>query len=283
MAEVYVNGRFLEEPAAAISALDRGLTLGDGLFETMRASEFNIFRLGDHLARLRRGAEVLAIPLPSDEELTAALQETLRRADLSEAVLRLTVTRGPDPGRGIAIPAEPSPTVIIRATPFTPPPPTVYERGYRAVISSIRRNETSPLSRVKSLNYGDNILARMEAQSRGRDDEAIMLNTRGEVACGTTSNIFVVHDGELLTPPVESGALPGITRLCVLELAQELSIPAREHPVLPDELLAADEAFLTNTVLGLIPLTAINSHPIGSGKAGPMSAKLRQSYRDVGH
>ncbi len=276
---LYVNGRFYAEEEPSLSALDRGFTLGDGVFETMRASHGRILHLSQHLSRLRHGASVLEILAPSENELTAALQGVLSRISDAQVVLRLTVSRGIDKGRGIALPPSPLPTVVIRATPLVPHPTETYKRGFHAAISSIRRNESSPLSRIKSCNYGDSILARAEATRRGYD-EAVMLNSMDEVACASIANLFIVREGKLLTPPEESGVLPGITRACILEVAPTLQIPAQEAPFNTDVLLHASEAFLTNTIMGVMPLTEIEGQAIGSGRPGPLTMRLAAAYEN---
>jgi len=267
----WVNGRLVGESEPSLSLLERGLTLGDGVFETMLAAGANVFRPAEHLERLAQGASLLAIDLPPVEHLLAAVLDTLSANRLSAAVVRLTVSRGPDPGRGLDVPPGVAPTVIVRATEYKPNSPD--QPGLAAVLSSIRRNESSPLSRVKCLSYADNVLARLEARRRGAD-EAILLNTAGEVCCASAANLFVVEGGTLTTPPVESGALPGVTRHCVLELAAARGITVREAPVLPEDLWAADEVFLTNTVVGLAGLTALEGRPIGAGRLGEMTRLL---------
>ena len=274
---VYVNGTFYTEEQAALSALDRGFTLGDGLFETMRARRGRIFRLLQHLARLRQGALVLELPLPAEGKLAGALQEALARLPSAEAVVRLTISRGVDGGRGLALPLQPSPTIVIRATPLVVYPAEAYQRGLGVHLSGIRRNDSSPLSKIKSTNYGDAILARHEAAKLGSDD-AVLLNTRGEVACASAANLFIVSSERLLTPPRESGVLPGVTRACVLDLAAALKINAAESPFGPEALAQADEAFLTNSLVGVLPLTRVNGRPIGSGRPGPVTARLAVAY-----
>jgi branched-chain amino acid aminotransferase len=267
----WVNGRLVGESEASLSLLERGLTLGDGVFETMRAAGAMLFRPEEHLERLAQGASLLAIELPSAEQLLAAVLDTLSANNLSAAVVRLTVSRGPDPGRGLDVSPDVAPTIIVRVSPYEPR--TSGQRGVAAVFSSIRRNESSPLSRVKSLSYADNVLARLEARRRGADD-AILLNTAGEVCCASAANVFVAHGGTLVTPPVQSGALAGVTRRCLLELAAARGITVREARVLPEDLSAADEAFLTNTVIGVVGLTTVEGRSIGSGRPGEMTVLL---------
>lgn len=267
----WVNGRLVGESKPSLSLLERGLTLGDGVFETMLAAGTNLFRPAEHLERLAQGASLLAIDLPPAEHLLAAVLDTLSANRLSAAVVRLTVSRGPDPGRGLDVPPDLAPTVIVRAAAYKPRTPR--QPGLAAVFSSLRRNESSPLCRVKSLSYADNVLARLEARRRGAD-EAVLLNTAGEVCCASAANLFVARGGTLMTPPVESGALPGVTRRCLLELAAARGLTVRQAPVLPEDLWAADEAFLTSTVVGVASLTSLEGRSIGTGRLGEMTRLL---------
>jgi len=267
----WVNGCLVGESEPSLSLLERGLTLGDGVFETMLAAGTNIFRPAEHLERLAQGASLLEIDLPPTEHLLAAVLETLSANRLSAAVVRLTVSRGADPGRGLDVPPELSPTVIVRVVEHKPR--SLDEPGLAAVFSSLRRNESSPLSRVKCLSYAENVLARLEARRRGAD-EAVLMNTAGAVCCASAANVFAVKGGTLVTPPIEGGALPGVTRRCLLELAAARGIAVREAPVLPEDLRAADEAFLTNTVVGVAGLTSLEGRSIGSGRLGEMTRLL---------
>jgi branched-chain amino acid aminotransferase len=267
----WVNDRLVGESEPSLSLLERGLTLGDGVFETMLAAGAKLFRPAEHLERLAQGACLLAIDLPPAEDLLVAVLDTLSANDLSKAVVRLTVSRGPDPGRGLDVPSDVTPTIIVRVSPYEPR--TAGQRGVAAVFSPIRRNESSPLSRVKCLSYADNVLARLEARRRGAD-EAILLNMSGEVCCASAANLFVLNGETLTTPPLESGALPGVTRRCLLELAGARGLAIREAPVLPEDLSAADEAFLTNTIIGVVSLTSIEGCFIDSGRPGEMTRLL---------
>ena len=277
----WVNGCLVGESEPSLSLLERGLTLGDGVFETMLAAGTNIFRPAEHLERLAQGASLLEIDLPPTEHLLAAVLETLsanrlhrRRISLGlmpAAVVRLTVSRGADSGRGLDVPRDLAPTVIVRVTEYKPK--NLDEPGLAVVFSSFRRNERSPLSRVKCLSYAENVLARLEARRRGAD-EAVLMNTAGAVCCASAANVFAVKGGTLVTPPIEGGALPGVTRRCLLELAAARGIAVREAPVLPEDLGAADEAFLTNTVVGVAGLTSLEGRSIGSGRLGEMTRLL---------
>ncbi len=248
--KVWLDGALIDMDAARISPGDRGFTLGDGLFETLAVRGGTIARLEAHLARLAAGAQVLALPLPAFDlpRIAAAL---LHANAWTDAVLRLTLTRGTGP-RGVLPPAQPSPTLLVTAAPL--PPPVGPARLVTATVT--RRNEHSPLSRIKSLNYLDNILARQEAHGLGADD-AVILNTQGRVAESTIANIFLVVAGALVTPPVSEGALPGVMR------ADVLAHGARERPITGDDLRSASEIFLTSS-LGLRSVGDLDGRPLPS-------------------
>ena len=273
MSWVYLNGELVEAERAAVPALDRGLLYGYGLFETMRSYGGRVFRLAEHYRRLEAGADLLAIPVPLTlGALEEAVDATLARNTLPDARLRLTVTAGPEAGGGSS--------VVLLAREVTEYPPELRRRGMAAVVSGVRRNETSPLARVKSLNCLDNLLAREEARRSGAG-EALLLNTRGFIAEGATSNVFLVRDGALLTPAVEAGALPGITRQAVLELAGEDGIAVEEADVALPDLFGAGEAFLTNSVMEVMPLVSVDGRPVGPGRPGPLTERLARGYREL--
>ena len=278
---IYLNGQLVPENERHISALDRGFTLGDGVFDTLRAVNGHIFRLDDHLERLDRAAKTIGLELPVEPSvLTGGIAYLLEANGLADALIRITISRGIPARRGLLPPEIPSPCVAIAATPFVGYPEEWYENGYRAVISKVRRNETSPLSRIKSCNYLDSVLARMEASAQGAD-EALFLNVSGELVCGTSSNVFIVQDGNLATPHLESGILDGITRRTVLGIAQRLGIHCTQRAVHLDEVCRSQEAFITNTAIGIMPLVALNGYPIGSGVPGPVTQGLRKAYNGV--
>jgi branched-chain amino acid aminotransferase group I len=270
---VFLNGRFVERGEAAVPALDRGLLYGYGLFETMRSYGGRVFRLEEHYRRLVEGAAVLDLPPALTlDDLRVAVDAVVERNGLADAYLRLTVTAGPVPDDGGA-----SPSILLVARPLSGYPPDLYQRGMAAVTSASRRNEASPLSRVKSLNYLDNLLAREEARRKGAD-EAILLNTRGLVAEGSASNVFLVGSEGLLTPSIESGALPGITRAAVIELAREAGIACAEGEVEATTLAGAAEAFLTGSVMGVMPLTRLDGRAVGGGGPGPTTRAISRLY-----
>ena len=275
---LYLNGRFVPEADARLSPLDRGFTLADGIFETMVALEDRVFRLGDHLARLHRGATVLHLALPPAGELADAIRESLRRNGLPRSVARLTVSRGVDPGRGLDVTVGVTPSVVIRVAPWQGPPASL-PLVRRLLLSSIRRNDLSPLSRIKSLSYTEGVIARLEAQREGADD-ALLCNTRGHLTGATSSNIFAVTKGSLVTPPEDDGVLPGIARHTVLEEAERLGISSREQTLLPEDAALADELFTTNVVAGVVPAIYLSGKPVGPGTSGPITEQLAAAYWD---
>jgi branched-chain amino acid aminotransferase len=277
---VYLNGILVPPSLATISPFDHGFLYGYGLFETMRSYGGVIFRLERHLSRLYKAAESLGIHsqlLPID--LEKACYDVMNANNLTDARLRLTVSAG----EGDIIP-NPSTckniTVFIVARKLVPMPPESYEKGFKAIVSSLRRNSQSPLSRLKTSCYLENIMARQEAKS-AEADEAILLNEAGLIAEGSSSNIFCASKDILLTPSLNCGALPGITRETVLELAQALDIRTIETEITPEALLQADEAFCTNSIIEIMPLTYVGDKPIGSGKPGTLTIRLSQAYQKL--
>ncbi len=272
---LWVNGKVLPVGEAALDPRDRGLTLGDGLFETMRVRGGAVLRIERHLSRLRAGVAVLGLsPLPEDEDLSDAITRTLAANGLTEATVRLTISRGVPNRRGLLPEPESKPSLVIHAEPFVGYPAELHNRGARAVISGIPRNEHSPLARVKSLNYLDNVLARREAEARGVDD-ALLLNTAGHLVCASAANLFLVFDDALVTPSVASGALPGTLReLVTTELAPQVGVDVVKRVVRPEELHAASEGFLTSALLGIMPLTEVDGLPIGTSAPGSVSLGL---------
>lgn len=277
---IYFNGHLGPRDEAKLSPFDYGFLYGYGLFETMRAYEGHIFRLDRHLTRLRCSAESLGLRSKLDAfDLENACVETLQANKLKDARVRLTITAGegdmtPDLNTCSNL------TVLVAAKNFVPLPPERYEQGFKAAISFLRRDSQSPLSRLKCTCYVSNILARMEAKAAGCD-EAIMLNELGYIAEGSTANIFLVSKGELSTPSLESGILPGITREAVLEIARDLNIKTVERQVELGELSRAEEAFVTNSIIEVMPLTWLNGEPIGTGKPGKLTRNLMAAYKEL--
>jgi branched-chain amino acid aminotransferase len=258
-----------------VSARDRGLTLADGAFETMHARRGVIFRLERHLARLAHALQVLSIDAP------AALREWLLGAvsdiDGDDAGVRLTVTRGFSPTGGVVLPATVSPTVIVAINPPPAFSPALYERGVSAHVASGRRNEHAMTAGLKTLAFTDGVVAMIEARRAGADD-ALFLDTEGHCSEATTSNLFMFRGGTLVTPPLSCAALPGITRATVLELARDGGMPTEERAFRLGELLAADEAFLTSSLRGLVPLVRVGDQAIGAGLPGDVTRRLASHY-----
>jgi len=277
---VYLNGSLIPGSQAKISVLDYGFLYGFGLFETMRAYGGQVFRLDSHVRRLADSAEILGLPIRA-LELQGAVMDTIRANRLSDARIRITVSAGegsmvPDPATCHV------PTVLIMARDYHPYPEPVYETGFSAVVSAIRRNSQSPLSGLKSANYLESMLAKQEARTAGVD-EVLCLNEKGLLAEASMSNIFLVNDGVLQTPRVENGILPGITREVVLEMASQLGITISEQDIVPDELSLSQEAFLTNSLIEIMPLTEVDGEPVGSGRPGLVTQRLMVAYREMVH
>lgn len=297
MSATWLNGRLVDEAEAVVSVRDRGFLLGDGLFETMRAYGGRVFALNEHLERLRRGAARIGLALPDGVE--DAIPETLAASGLTDAAVRLTVTRGcaEREGGGLAV-AVPSPqsgervrvrggavagssaaTTVITVRDYEPLAEW-YDRGLRAGFAPGRLDENRATAGLKHLGYLEAILALRHAQSCGWDD-ALFLDTAGHVAEATASNVFALVDDMLITPPLTCGVLPGITRATVLRLAAERGHTVREEPIAPETLTRASEAFLTSSLREIVPLVAINGEPIGDGRPGPIARGLVADYREV--
>jgi branched-chain amino acid aminotransferase len=282
MAVVYLNGRFVQAERAKVSAFDRGFSYGDGLFETMRAYSGWVFALDRHLGRLRKGALQIGIPFDGDvPRWRRVMDAVLRRNGLqaADSSLRLTLTRGNDP-LGSLLPPEtpPSPTLFLVAKSLD----VGISEHQQLGISAIALRWGSPFNPlgIKSLNYLYNMLALAQARRDGAQ-EARFVATDGSVVEGTTSNLFSVTKGILTTPPVASGLLPGITREVVIELARKEGLAVREASLPLDDLLSADEAFVTGSLKEVMPLTAVDGRKIGAGSPGPATRLLQQRYREA--
>jgi branched-chain amino acid aminotransferase len=268
---IYLNGSILRAEEARIDPFDRGFSLGDGLFETLRAYGGRPFRLADHLERMSTAAAALEIPLPVDmpavaEAVTELLGANGHRA--GDASIRITLSRGTGP-RGLAPPEDPRPTLLIATAGYAPLPDLC-----TAVTVDIRRNEGSPLSRMKSLGALDNVLAAGLAAKRGAE-EAILSNNVGAIACGSRSNIFAVLDGRLVTPPVSDGVLPGIARRVLMEIAADRRLPLAETSLRPADLLLAEEILLTNSLFEVRSVGRLDGREIGGRTLGDA---LRAAY-----
>lgn len=275
-----VDGLVSPAHEARISVLDNGFTFGDGVYETLRTYGARPFALDRHLRRLRRSAAALGIAVPaSDGELATRLSELLERAQNPESYIRLMVSRGLGEV-SYRFDRVHGPTVVMLAKPYEPLPPERYENGIPVSLVSVRRNSPQALDpAIKSCNLLNNILAMREAQSRGAL-EGLMLNERGDVAEGASSNVFVVQAGRLLTPPLQAGILAGITRELVLELCAGVGQPVAEQLLRVPDLLRADEVFVTSTLKEVAPVATIDDRLVGQGRPGPVTRRLLQAYRD---
>jgi branched-subunit amino acid aminotransferase/4-amino-4-deoxychorismate lyase len=280
--KVFLNGDIMPLSRAFVPVDDRGLLFGDSAFETMRAYGGSPFRLWRHLERLGESCRMLRLELPlSTMEITAAVALVLEENGLgrgTDSRVRITVTGGAPAGpKGLE--RSGGATLFITARPYEPPSTGDYQKGVALAISGIKRNTSSPLSSMKSGNYLDSLFARQEALDRG-DDDAVMLTSSGNLSEATSSNIFYVKDGELATPNAGLGFLPGVTREAVLEAAMHAEIPCRLVTEGPDNLLSADEAFLTNSMFELMPVRRIGTHEVLSCP-GPLTRRLHAAYRDL--
>ncbi len=273
----YLNGvlRPLSEPG--ISPLDYGFLYGYGLYETMRAYGGRVFLLDNHLDRLSRAAVELRFgPIPEQKELAEAVRQTMAANQLTEARVRLSVSLG----KGDMVPDPAScrePVVLVMAKKYTPFAREVYRKGFRSILSSYRRDSQSPLSRLKTANYLTSLLARVEVRARQADD-GVLLNEKDMLTECTSSNIFLINNDLLYTPTIESGLLPGITRQAVLELAAAQGIGVRVEELSLETLKQAREAFITNSIMEIMPLTSFEGLPIGNGKPGPITETLMEAY-----
>jgi branched-chain amino acid aminotransferase len=277
--KIYISGKFYCKEDAKISVYDHGLLYGDGVFEGIRSYGGKVFRLADHLDRLWESAKAIWLEIPmSKAEMTKAIEDTLAANGVEDGYIRVVVTRGAgtlglDPNRCS------NPQVIVIADHIALYPKEYYENGLEIITVSVMRNHSAALSpRIKSLNYLNNILAKIDAQQAGAH-EAIMLNAQGLIAECTADNLFVVRNGQLLTPSPQDGALEGITRGVILELAGEARIPAAEAHLSRYDLYTAEEAFVTGTGAELMPVIEVDGRTVGDGKPGPLTRRLLDAYR----
>lgn len=278
---IYLNGEFVSRNEAKISVYDHGFLYGDGIFEGIRIYNGNIFKCKEHLDRLYDSAKSIMLDIPlSYTEMEQALIETLRRNEMRNGYIRLVVSRGPgdlslDPKRC------PKAWVIIIVEQLAIYPEKAYRSGLKSVSVSQRRNIPDALNpKIKSLNYLNNILVKIQANLAGVG-EAIMLNSQGYVAEGSSDNIFIVKKGVVYTPPTYVGALEGITRAAIMELCGKLGLPLREEPFTLHDVYVADEVFFTGTAAEVIAVREVDGRTIGSGQAGPVTLKLLGEFRQL--
>jgi branched-chain amino acid aminotransferase len=278
---VNVNGRITSEHEAVISVFDHGFLYGEGIYETMRTYNQRPFLFDRHMRRMRNSAWMIALDMHfSDAELADQIRDTRAAADMkgAEAYIRVLVTRGIgeltyDPR------ATPTPSVVIIVKPQVDPPPEAYEQGVRAVIVDVVRNHPESVNpQIKSNNLLNCALAAQQAIRRG-GYEGIMRNYRGELSECTTANLFIVRDSIAITPPIEAGLLPGITREFLFEVGKEEEIAVREEVLRDEDLFTADEAFLTSTTREVVPIVKVDDRSIGSGRPGPITHRLLAGFR----
>lgn len=275
---VYLNGKLIPRSKAKVSVLDYGFLFGFGLYETIRAYNGKAFRLDNHLARLRYSADRIGIAI-NTAVIRKAVLDTVKANGFRETRIRITVSLG----EGTITPNLASciePTIAVLVTEYKPPAPEKYRDGFKVIVSSIRRNSRSPVTYMKSANTMEAMLARQEARTKGAD-EALFLNEKGFLTEASGSNIFLVSDGILITPRFEAGILPGVTRVVVFEVANHSGIKVREKNVRLEELLQADEAFITNSLIEIVPVTEVSGKRIGKGKPGPVTKRLASAYRGL--
>jgi len=277
--KIYIGGKLYDKADAKISVYDHGLLYGDGVFEGIRAYSGRVFRLKEHVDRLYDSAQSIYLKIPiSREEMAKAIVDTVAVNNLVDAYIRVVVTRGAG-SLGLDPRRTTDPQVIVIADAISLYPPELYKSGLKIVTAGTMRNHPSALNpRIKSLNYLNNIMAKVEGANAGCL-EALMLNHKGEVAECTGDNIFVVRRGELHTPPIDAGILEGITRDAVITLAKDAKIPVHERTMDRHDIYTADECFLTGTAAEVIAVVECDGRAIGTGKPGPITLDLLERFQ----
>ncbi|MDF2961702.1 MAG: branched-chain amino acid aminotransferase [Paenibacillus sp.] len=278
---IYLNGKYVSKEDAQISVYDHGFLYGDGIFEGIRIYNGNIFKSREHLDRLYDSAKSIMLDIPLKQaEMQEVLNETIRRNGLRDGYIRLVVSRGPgdlglDPRR------SPKANVIIIVEQLSIYPEEAYINGLKTVSVSTRRNVPDALNpKIKSLNYLNNILVKIQANLAGVG-EAIMLNSQGYVAEGSSDNIFIVKRGVIFTPPCYCGALEGITRAAIIQISEKLGFKVKEEPFTLHDVYVADEVFFTGTAAEVIAVREVDARTIGEGKAGPITTQLLKEFRKL--
>ena len=279
--QVYIDGAYYSKSQAKVSVYDHGLLYGDGVFEGIRAYNGVIFKLKEHIDRLYRSAHALMLQIPlTKEKMTQAVIETLRKNNLRDAYIRLVVTRGVG-DLGLDPRKCPKPSIIIIADDISIHASEAKEKGIATMISWVKRNPVdSTTHEIKSLNYLNSVLAKIEATANDVD-EAICLDKNGLVCEGVGENLFIVKDGKIFTPPSSTGALAGITAQVAVKLAENLGYDVTVINITPFQLFTADEAFFTGTAAEIVPIREVNKRQIGDGSPGPVAKKLMAAFQEV--
>lgn len=277
---IYLSGKLVDKEQAVVSVFDHGLLYGDGVFEGIRVYGGNVFLLKEHIDRLYESAKAIRLTIPiSPAEMIQATKDTVAANNIGDGYVRLVVTRGAG-SLGLDIRRTSHPQIIIIADTISLYPPEIYEKGMNLITASTIRNHPGALSaRIKSLNYLNNIMAKIEGTDAGTV-EALMLNHKGEVAECTGDNIFIIKNGVLKTPSPDAGILEGITRNAVLKLAREAGITALETTLIRHDLYVADEMFLTGTAAEVVPVVSLDGRQIGDGKPGPITRRLLGLFQE---
>ena len=279
--KININGELVDKEDAKISVYDHGLLYGDGVFEGIRSYSGKVFRLDEHLDRLWDSAKAICLQIPwTKQEMADKIKETLQVNGIEDGYIRLIITRGIG-DLGLDPNKCPTPQIIIIADKIALYPPELYEKGLEIITVSTARNHPAALSpRIKSLNYLNNILAKIEGLQAGCI-EALMLNHKGEVSECTGDNIFLIRNGRLMTPPIDAGILEGVTRNVVMELGRQSGIEVVEMALTRHDVYVADECFLTGSAAEIVPVIKVDNRPIGEGHPGPMTKSLIEQFRTL--
>ncbi|MSR64334.1 MAG: branched-chain amino acid aminotransferase [Verrucomicrobiae bacterium] len=276
----FLNGQFIPEEQAAVSIFDRGFLYGDGLFETVCIYNGKVFRLNRHLERLFGGLDTLRFKIPYGQSAMAlSLTELIRHNNITNGFARIILTRGVS-DFGLGTKSSRDPVVVMYAQSRERFSDERYARGFRVIIARERANAQSVMEVTKTISRVHHVLAKMEAEDKGVDD-AILVNTNGHLAEGTASNLFLVKGGALLTAPIEAGLLPGITREIIQTLANSERVPIKEGHYTAQDFYSADEAFLSSTLMELMPVVEVDGKKVGKGEPGPVTRKLHAAYRTL--
>lgn len=280
-AKIYIDGKFYSEANAKVSVFDHGLLYGDGIFEGIRFYNGRVFRLEEHLERLWDSARSICLEIPmTRQEMTEALLETIRQNHLRDGYIRLIVTRGVG-NLGLNPEQCKNPSVIIIAATIALYHQDFYRKGLNIITVATRRSNPASLNpAVKSLNYLNNVMARIEANLAGAD-EALMLNDAGNIAECTADNVFIIKHGQIFTPPITAGALRGITRSIVFDIAAEFDLKVMQANFTRHDIFVADECFLTGTAAEIVPVVKADGRPIGNGKPGPITTRIMARFREM--